>query len=66
MGKKKQREKDAININPADYDYMDDMPLDGWFWEIIRRGEFYKRECAAFQSDILSAKTEEDKWQILF
>jgi len=28
-----------------EYAYMDNMPLDGWFWEIIRRGENYRRLC---------------------
>lgn len=29
------------DFNPADYDYMDDMPLEGWIWEFIRRSQVY-------------------------
>lgn len=29
-------------FNPAEYDYMDKMPLDGWFWEMIRRSSEYQ------------------------
>jgi hypothetical protein len=39
---KKEKKKEEIQFNPADYDYMDDMPLEGWIWEFIRRGEAYR------------------------
>ena len=35
------KEKKEIKFNPADYDYMNNMPLEGWFWEIIRRSQDY-------------------------
>lgn len=38
---KKEKEKE-IEFNPADYDYMDSIPLEGWVWEIIRRSSKYK------------------------
>lgn len=41
MGKEKSK-KQQFEFNPADYDYMDKMPLEGWFWEIIRRTEAYR------------------------
>jgi hypothetical protein len=37
----KKRQKKEIQFNPADYNYLDDMPLEGWIWEIIRRSEKY-------------------------
>jgi hypothetical protein len=40
MKKKKEAE---IIFNPADYAYMDDMPLEGWVWEFERRSEDYKK-----------------------
>lgn len=36
------KKKKEINFNPADYEYMDDMPIEGWIWEFIRRSEEYK------------------------
>lgn len=33
--------KNSIAIKRADYDYMDTMSMDGWFWEIIRRNKNY-------------------------
>jgi hypothetical protein len=36
------KKKKEIEFNPADYDYMDDMPIEGWIWEFIRRSEKYK------------------------
>lgn len=35
------KEKKEIKFNPADYDYMDKMPFDGWVWEFIRRSASY-------------------------
>ncbi len=40
---KKEKGKKEFKFNPADYDYMDDMPLDGWFWEFIRRNSEYDK-----------------------
>ena len=31
-----------LKINPADYDYMNDMPLEGFMWEFIRRNPGYR------------------------
>lgn len=38
MGKEKRQK---IELNPVDYNYMDDMPLEGWIWEIVRRGKTF-------------------------
>lgn len=38
----KEKSKETVQFNPNDYDYMDDMPVDGWFWELIRRSDKYK------------------------
>ena len=35
-------EKKAQEVRD-EYAYMDSMPLEGWFWEIIRRGSEYKK-----------------------
>lgn len=40
----------------ADYDYMDDMPLEGWIWEIIRRSETYNREYEKLEKTVKSKK----------
>lgn len=37
-----KKEKKEVHFNPDDYDYMDVMPLEGWFWEIIRKSQDYK------------------------
>jgi hypothetical protein len=31
-----------VEFKIADYAYMDDMPMNGWLWEFIRRSEAYK------------------------
>lgn len=38
MGKEKE-----IKFNPADYDYMDKIPLAGWIWEFVRRNKGYMK-----------------------
>jgi hypothetical protein len=37
--RKEKREK--IEFNPSDYDYMDNLQLAGWIWEVIRRSKEY-------------------------
>lgn len=37
----RMKKEKQITFNPADYDYMDDMPLDGWIWEFVRRNSGY-------------------------
>ena len=39
---RKGKSKEEIQFNPADYDYMDNLPLAGWMWEIIRRSKDYR------------------------
>lgn len=39
---KKGGKKKEPQFNPADYAYMDNMPLEGWIWEFIRRSPTYK------------------------
>lgn len=38
----RMKKKKEIEFNPADYDYMDKMPLEGWLWEVVRRNSKYK------------------------
>ncbi len=38
----KEEKKKDIKFSPADYDYMDNMPLEGWMWEFIRRNPVYR------------------------
>lgn len=40
----KEIQNEATRIK-KEYAYMDSMPLDGWFWEIIRRSPAYKTLC---------------------
>ncbi len=47
----------AIAFDPAVYDYMDRMPLEGWFWEIIRRSNEYK----AYYAELEKAFTGDSK-----
>lgn len=37
-----KKEKEKVKFNPADYDYMDSMHLEGWIWEFIRRNRDYR------------------------
>jgi len=37
-----KREKE-IKFNPADYEYMDKMSLEGWIWEFMRRSEEHQK-----------------------
>ncbi len=39
---KKEKKKKEIEFNPADYDYMDNMPMAGWMWEFMRRSPDYR------------------------
>lgn len=41
MGKGKYKANVSFNI--ADYDYVDDMPVEGWIWEFARRSKEYKQ-----------------------
>lgn len=36
-----KKEKD-LKFNTSDYDYLDDLPIEGWIWEFIRRSKDYK------------------------
>src|SRR5208283_2122985 len=36
------KKKKEIGFNPTDYEYMDNMPLEGWIWEVIRRSQEYR------------------------
>jgi hypothetical protein len=47
MGKVKKEKN--IEFNPADYDYMDSMPLEGWIWEFMRRSDEHKKYWSAYK-----------------
>lgn len=47
MVKKKGKEK-KITFNPADYDYFNHLPLEGWIWEFIRRNYQYRKLYSEF------------------
>lgn len=36
-----REESSSIKFNPADYAYLDDIPLAGWMWEFIGRSPDY-------------------------
>jgi len=40
-GMEKEKEKKP-EFNLAGYDYMDDMPMEGWIWEFVRRNKHYQ------------------------
>jgi hypothetical protein len=50
-----------LEFNAADYDYMDKMPLEGWIWEIVRRGESYKHEYEKIEKAAEESKAKIDK-----
>jgi len=47
MGKRKKE----IEFNPADYEYMDSMPLFGWIYEIKRRSKEYRDHYSIYKKD---------------
>ena len=47
MGKMKKGKK--IEFNPADYNYVDNMPLEGWIREFMRRSEEHKQYWTAYK-----------------
>lgn len=55
MGKAQGKEKVEININPAEYDYMDNMPLEGWIWEFIRRKKEYQAAYKEIEKVVLQS-----------
>jgi hypothetical protein len=44
----KEKKKKEIKFNPAGYKYMDDMPLEGWIWEFLRRSTLYRNSYIDF------------------
>jgi hypothetical protein len=57
------RKKKEIEFNPADYDFMDNLPLAGWMWEIIRRSKDYR----AFYDKLKKSRDQKDTdYPILF
>jgi len=48
----KQMGKIASDMRHA-YDYMDNMPLDGWIWEFVRRNEEYKKSYSEALSEYI-------------
>lgn len=38
----KPKKNKEVKFNPADYEYMDKLPLEGWIWEFMRRSQAYK------------------------
>jgi hypothetical protein len=56
--------KGLIYFDSDDYDYMDSMPLKGWIWEIIRRGEGYKQEYDKLETAIKSEQDIREKLNV--
>lgn len=44
-------EQEANRVR-EEYDYMDEMPIEGWMWEFIRRTEEYKEVSKLFEQNI--------------
>jgi len=62
MESRKAIKKKQFEFNPADYDYMDSMPLEGWIWEIIRRSEEYTKDYK--ELEIILTNSERDAFSI--
>jgi hypothetical protein len=60
MVMKKEKKKEEIQFNPADYDYMDDMPLERWMWEFIRRSQDYRDFYEKWRKDSGKSVTEKN------
>ena len=45
------KEKEKVKFNPSDYDYMNNLPLEGWIWEFIRRNPEYRRLYSEIKKD---------------
>jgi len=39
MKKEKGTEENQFRFDPSKYDYMDNLPIEGWIWEFIRRSQ---------------------------
>jgi len=59
-----------VAFDSTEYDYMDKMPVEGWFWEIIRRSTDYRQAFDKFQKTILdkvsalskNSKAVDERW----
>jgi len=49
---KKEKKTREIKFNPADYDYMDNMPFEGYIWEFIRRNHEYRKHYRKYCSEL--------------
>ncbi len=46
------KEKEKVEFNPADYGYLNNnLPLEGWIWEFIRRNPEYRRLYSEIKKD---------------
>jgi hypothetical protein len=45
-----EKKKKMCKFKPADYDYMDNMPLMGWLWEFERRSPKYNSDYKKLQN----------------
>lgn len=64
MGTRKNPTRDAIKSIEKEaqcireeYAYMDDMPLKGWIWEFVRRGQVYQDRFKAFEDIATRCRT---------
>ena len=51
--------KDIAERVKEEYAYMDQLPLDGWMWEMMRRGAEYRtlqEECLVARNSILQSR----------
>jgi len=60
MRKGKEKRERYFKFNPADYDYMDSLPMEGWIWEFIRRSPKYKDLNKRWMRDVSKPEKEMD------
>jgi hypothetical protein len=60
----KEEEKREVHFNPADYYYMDKMPLEGWMWEFIRRNPEYMAIYNRFEQLPRSISFSRHEWAL--
>lgn len=53
---RKEEKEQVTSFNPHDYDYMDNMPLDGWAWEFVRRNESYRNAYLRVKENVTKSK----------
>lgn len=53
MKKEKGTKEKGFTFNPSEYDYLDDLPIQGWIWEFIRRSNEYKGFYQRWEQEIV-------------